>query len=270
MVHSNLGVGADSGPIEFKHLEHRVAELRSEYQTATPWPHLVLDDFLRGDVAARGAATFPRLDTLRLRLARLLEARAHEWLVDSHDPAIASIFEALQGERFTAFLKAITGISDLAPDRQFVGAGLHQGARGSYLHVHADHNTHPDDPTCFRRVNVLLYLNDRWERNWNGDLELWDRTAGGCCKRIEPKFNRCAILLVDDTAFHGYGPLRVPHNGTRKAIASYYYSNSPAAGQSSEPHPTTLPALGGESFISVFAHGIRRKILHRIEKTFRM
>jgi Rps23 Pro-64 3,4-dihydroxylase Tpa1-like proline 4-hydroxylase len=269
MTRSTSDAGAVSAPIDFERLESHMSELRSEYELAAPWPHLVLDEFLRPDVATQAAASFPPLGTKRLRLARLLEARTHESHVASEQPAIASILQALQSERFTAFLAEITGIGDLLPDPECAGAGMHQGARGSYLHLHADHNTHPSDPARYRRVNVLLYLNERWEPNWNGDLDLWDRAAGIRVKSILPSFNRCAILTVDDTAFHGYGPLRVPRNLTRKAIAAYYYSAFPAVGQAMTSHPTLLPALRDESLFSALGHRVRRKLLHLIEKSSR-
>jgi hypothetical protein len=269
MIRPTSDTGAVSAPIDFERLERRVSELRAEYDVAAPWPHIVLDDFLRADVAAQAAASFPRLGPNRLRLARLLEARTHESRLASQQPAIAAILEALQSERFTSFLAEITGIGDLVPDPEFAGAGVHQGARGSYLHLHADHNTHPSDPTRYRRVNVLLYLNERWEPNWNGDLSLWDRAAIARVKSVQPQFNRCAILTVDDTAFHGYGPLRIPRDVTRKAIAAYYYSASPAVGQAATSHPTLLPALRDESPFSALAHRVRRKILHLIETASR-
>jgi Rps23 Pro-64 3,4-dihydroxylase Tpa1-like proline 4-hydroxylase len=252
--------------INYAAFEDQIEALKAAFDAGHPWPHLVIDNFLQNEVATRAAEAFPTPDKRKERLARFLGARSYGVRVEDHDPALGAIFEELQGARFTRFLEKLSGIDDLAADRERIGAGLHQGARGSYLRVHADHNTHPKDGSRFRRLNVLVYLNKRWESEWNGDLELWDRKATSCQKRIEPIFNRCAILPVDDTAYHGYGPLRVPVGVTRNALAEYYYSDVAAVGQMHDPHPTALPELRGEDVLTSLSHRARRVILARVEK----
>ena len=252
--------------IAYSVLEGNLERLRRDYASAEPWSHLAIDNFLRDDVAGRASQAFPRPNRTRSRLARLLGARSYEASIDKQDPIIREIFDELHGPRFTGIIEAITGIKGLAADHQLIGAGLHQGARGSYLRVHADHNTHPEDSSRFRRINVLIYLNPHWDSRWNGDLELWDREAVACRKRIAPKFNRCAILGVDDTAFHGYGPLRVPSSVTRNALAAYFYADVAAEGQTLNPHPTALPALHGENPLARLSHRARRAALARVER----
>ena len=257
--------GGDSS-IDITRLERESERLREVFHNAKPWPHLVIDDILRQDIAIRAAANFPKLGKVRSRLAWLLQARSFERRVERHDPAIVKLFEELHGRRFTSWLERLTGIDHLDPDMDMIGAGIHQGGNGSFLRVHADHNTHPHDTKRFRRVNVLLYLNETWKQEWNGDLELWDRHAIGCEKRVEPIINRCIVMAVDDTSYHGYGPLRLPNGLTRNALAAYYYSDVAAEGQTHDPHPTTLPRLKNQSAISIFSQRVRRALLKRVEK----
>jgi hypothetical protein len=54
------------------------------------------------------------------------------------------------------------------------------------------------------------------------------------------------ILDVDDTAFHGYGRLRLPRGVGRKVLAAYYYSTAPALRQRREAHGTVFPPIAGE------------------------
>jgi Rps23 Pro-64 3,4-dihydroxylase Tpa1-like proline 4-hydroxylase len=265
-MYGAIGQSLQTSAIDYSGFEDRVEALRAQFSAATPWPHLVIDNFLQPEIATRAADAFPTPDKRKERLARFLGARSYGVRVEDQDPALGAIFEELQGARFTRFLASVSGIEDLAADRERIGAGLHQGARGSYLRVHADHNTHPKDGSRFRRINVLVYLNRRWESKWNGDLELWDRNATSCQKRIAPIFNRCAILPVDDTAFHGYGPLRVPNGVTRNALAEYYYSDVAAVGQTHDPHPTALPQLKSEDLLTSLTHRARRVILARVER----
>jgi hypothetical protein len=205
------------------------------------------------------------LSRLKAILAQLFEAREYDGRIDLQDPIFTTIFDELLGPRFTAWIESVTGIDGLTADKLLIGAGFHQGGRGSYLQLHADHNTHPLDDSRYRRVNVLVYLNEFWEAEWNGDFELWDRQATSCQERIAPAFNRCVVSEVDDTSFHGYGALRVPHNRTRKALAAYYYAEKPAPGQSVEPHATIWPRVRAEGLGSYWSHRLRRMILWRIE-----
>jgi Rps23 Pro-64 3,4-dihydroxylase Tpa1-like proline 4-hydroxylase len=264
MVGALPDTGNEKRLIDFARLEARTDEFRSAYGAAVPWRHLVVDDFLSPSAARRAAGVFPPLGAVKSKLARWLEARTYDPRIEKADPIFAEIFEELFGPRFTAWLEDVTGVAGLSADRALVGAGLHQGGRGSYLHLHADHNTHPQDPSRYRRVNVLVYLNETWNAAWGGDLELWDRDAQSCRVRIEPKLNRCVIMEVDDTAFHGYGRLSVPANVTRKALATYYYAEQRASDQSDRPHSTILPKVAGEWALSHFAHGVRRFVLAHI------
>ncbi len=238
--------------------------LQSDYATASPFAHVVIDGFLLPDIAREAATRFPQLPSVKRSLARFLEDRAFDGHVERHDPVFAHIFAELHGTRFVAWLSALTGIAGLDPDRENIGAGLHQGVRGSYLRLHADHNTHPHDPSHYRRLNLLIYLNDPWDERWNGALELWDDRALNCVKTVEPVFNRCVIMEVGDRAFHGYGPLRTPAGHSRKAIVAYYYAPEPGAMQSTRAHPTIMPAIAKESLLTSNAHRVRRMLLHAL------
>jgi 2-oxoglutarate-Fe(II)-dependent oxygenase superfamily protein len=251
--------------VDYARLEASAADFRARYDRADPWPHLVIENILRSDVAMRAAIAYPPLGKLKSVLARFFEAREYDGCIDRHDPIFRAIFDELHGSRFTAVVEKVAGIDGLVPDTTMAGAGLHQGGRGSYLRLHADHNTHPLDDTRYRRVNVLIYLNEIWDAQWNGDLELWDRQAGSCQKRIAPVFNRCVISEVSDTSFHGYDSLRLPRNRTRKALAAYYYAAVPAPGQAAEPHSEIWPALPRESFASYWKHRLCRAVVWRIE-----
>jgi hypothetical protein len=266
MADASVDMAALGELIDYPTLEAHAAEFRSKYDEALPWRHLVIDNILRTDVALRAATAFPPLDKLESILARLFEARVYGGRIDHQDAIFTTIFSELHGTRFTTWVENVTGIDGLVGDSLLIGAGFHQGGRGSRLPLHADHNTHPQDSTRYRRVNVLIYLNQTWQAGWGGDLELWDRQANSCQKRIEPTFNRCVILEVDDTSFHGYAALRIPRNRTRNTLAAYYYADAPAPGQAAEPHPTLLPGLRKKSWISYVSYRARRALLWRIAK----
>jgi len=92
------------------------------------------------------------------------------------------------------------------------------------LKVHTDFNKHPTK-NLDRRINVLIYLNKRWKKNYRGELELWNKDMKKCVKKISPKFNTMVIFSTNDFTNHGHPRyLNCPKNISRKSVATYYFS----------------------------------------------
>lgn len=135
---------------------------------------------------------------------------------------------------FVDALGTLTGTPQLMSDPHQWGGGQHQISPGGRLDVHADFQIHPVYGTT-RRVNVLVYLNERWESDWGGSLELWD--ADGPVRRILPALNTMVVFDTSSTSFHGHpDPVASPPGTTRKSVALYYYT---AEGRSQAMHSTT-------------------------------
>ena len=96
----------------------------------------------------------------------------------------------------------------------------------SGLLVVAKNNLAHSNKELDRRVNVLIYLNKDWKREYNGYLELWDKEMQFCKKKISPDFNKMVIFSTTDFSNHGHPePLKCPKNKSRKSLALYYFSN---------------------------------------------
>lgn len=95
------------------------------------------------------------------------------------------------------FLEGVVGIAGLIPDPYFNGGGFHEISRGGKLGVHADFGLN-DELNLKRRLNVLMYLNDRWDTTWGGQLELWHRAMTYKERAVDPLFNRCVIFSTDE------------------------------------------------------------------------
>jgi hypothetical protein len=92
----------------------------------------------------------------------------------------------------------------------------------------------------------LLYLNDGWCPEWNGQLELWDADMTHCVERVEPIFGRVVIFTTTSTSYHGHpDPIRPPEGTTRKSLALYYYTNGRPAGEVAASHSTLFQARPG-------------------------
>lgn len=205
------------------------ARLAADYRSARPFPHIVIDGFFAPDVLREVVAEIPSPLHEPERLFRRHEAGLTHGKFAFRDipelgPASLSLINTLNSEPFVDFLSALTGIAGLMPDPHLEGGGFHQIVRGGMLQVHADFNVHPV-LRAQRRVNLLLYLNEGWQAEWGGALELWPEDMSAPAHAIVPYFNRTVIFDTTDTSYHGHPePLACPPDVVRRSLALYYYA----------------------------------------------
>jgi Rps23 Pro-64 3,4-dihydroxylase Tpa1-like proline 4-hydroxylase len=240
------------------------AELAGQYSTAEPFPHVVIDDFLPAAVLRKVADSFPKagdLDWHRSANPRQQKLAAEDETQISDDAR--RLLYQLNSATFMKFLESLTGIDGLIPDPYFAGGGLHQIERGGYLKIHADFNRHPKF-NLDRRLNLLLYLNENWQEEYGGQLELWDRSMTHRVQRILPLFNRCVIFNTTDFSYHGHPePLTCPPGVTRKSLALYYYSNGRPNEEISNEHGTLVRPRPGELIDGINGRATPRTMLKR-------
>ena len=220
-------------------LQSLAARHREEYATASPFPHVVIDDFLTTDICDRLLAEFPRredIDWLKF------ERHHSKKLATKGDRQFGDYTRQVLLEFNTAlclrFLEALTGIEGLLPDPHYEGGGLHQIERGGFLKVHTDFNYH-NKLKLDRRINLIVYLNRDWQEEYGGHLELWARDMSRCVRRVLPVYNRCVVFSTTDWSFHGHPErLTCPPEQTRKSLALYYYSNGRPQEERSAAHGT--------------------------------
>merc|ERR1711862_500600 len=94
------------------------------------------------------------------------------------------------------------------------------------LRLHADFN-YNEALRLHRRVNVFVYLNDKWEDSYGGRLELWNRNVTICGASVLPLLGRIAASRTTDFSWHGHPwPLTAPHGRSRRSLAMYYYTTA--------------------------------------------
>ena len=220
--------------------------LRQAYASASPFPHVVLENLFSDDVLEGVLADFPAPgDPAWGRFDNPHEKKLGNYrrLLDTSE-AIRGFLTALNSAQALAFLEELTGIDGLIPDPYFGGGALHQIVRGGFLKVHADFNWHPK-LRLDRRLNMLVYLNRDWKAEYGGALELWDRGMKRAEKTILPVFNRTVVFSTTDVSYHGHPhPLTCPETTTRKSVSLYYYSNGRPDEEKSPPHDTLFPPTG--------------------------
>ena len=161
--------------------------------------------------------------------------------------ATRQLLQQFNSSAMCGFLEKLTAIDGLVPDPHFVGGGLHQIQPGGFSKVHADFNWH-NRLQLYRRLNLLLYLNDDWHEDYGGHLELWDRNMERCVQRVLPVANRCVIFSTTSTSYHGHpNPLTCPQGRTRKSMALYYYSSARDEEIQSDAHTTLFQVRPGST-----------------------
>lgn len=195
-----------------------------EYRANHPFPHIVLDDFLDPGFLRAVAAEFPDKGNQECFM-REQERLKFQFRPDQCEgPLTRMLFAELNSRAFLSFLAGLTGIEGLIPDPYHAGAGLHETRRGGHLSIHADFPRHKE-MGVIRRLNLLIYLNEDWQDDYGGALELWDKRMKAAVQRISPVFGRAVIFSTERDTFHGHpDPLLCPEDRSRRSIATYYYT----------------------------------------------
>jgi hypothetical protein len=228
---------------------------RGAYAAADPFPHAVFDHFLDENVLAAVVSEVPDwsdpsgwlcydTDLPDGRVAQ--RGKLHISDEQQLGPTTRALLHELRSAAFLETLETLTGIAGLIPDPHNIGGGLHLCLPGSVLRVHADFSKHPIWDLD-RRLNLLLYLNQGWQPDWGGNLELWRRDMSECRRRIVPEANRMVVFDTTRHSLHGHPePVRCPEGRVRKSLALYYYTNGRPPEDETTGHSTLWQDAPGE------------------------
>jgi hypothetical protein len=204
-----------------------LAEAHSaEFVSAAPFPHVVFDGLLPPELLEMVVAEVPdpgdeRWFSHKSGRAYRKQAIANDWQLGEQTRHLLGQFNS---SVFIDFLERLSGKSGLIPDPHHEGGGLQQIGSGGFLKIHTDvpfHRTWKID----RQLNVLLYLNEKWEESWGGDFEMW-RDDMSSHDSVSPVFNRMVIFATPN-AKHGHpDPLGCPEGVFRRALVIHYYSST--------------------------------------------
>ena len=199
------------------------------YATNVPFPHLVIDEFF-DSLTMRGILYEVNAVDRSRRYAKFLDRKTDHnkfaFYPEVVGPETSRLVNYLNSSPILRYMEALTGIDNLIADPSYFGGGLHLIETGGFLEVHADFN-HLKKYNLERRINLLLYLNEDWKDEYNGQLELWDRKSMTRAKAISPIFNRCVVFSTTKESLHGHPvPLATPPGVVRRSLALYYYTNT--------------------------------------------
>ena len=190
----------------------------------SPYPHIVIDNFLSEETANKALSSF-ELNENWINCSLVNNCKKYQLTKKNFmNETCNQIFDELASKEWIDKVKKITKINDIFLDTSLDGGGLHQIFNNGHLNIHTDFNSHTTNKSWRRVLNILIYLNKDWKEEYNGNLELWDEKVQNNIKSIPPIFNRCVIFKTDKKIFHGHPEkLKLPSNMSRKSIAAYYY-----------------------------------------------
>ncbi len=96
----------------------------------------------------------------------------------------------------------LAGVFRCSPDMDKHGAGLHITDPGGWLQVHVDYECHPRMDGWERRLNLILWLNEKWYPSWGGALILCDG-KGETQRTFLPYPGEGILFEGGPTAYHG-------------------------------------------------------------------
>lgn len=203
---------------------NRIAEEMSEaFSSAEPYAHVVIDNFLE-PTAARALVEEFDVDDGWTYYNHYNERKMGMTDFDRMGPQTKETITELSSDSFLGILGKLCEIDHLVSDPDLDGGGLHKILPGGFLNVHADFQSHTTRPEWSRQLNLLLYLNDDWQDEWGGNLELWNDEVTEMVVSVKPIFNRCVIFHTTSSSMHGHpDPLACPEGVNRKSLALYYF-----------------------------------------------
>ena len=232
---------------KIKPLDHTEA-----YNNAEPFAHISFNNLFEAEKLKDVAQEFPTMERLmsdksgRTTQKKLTYKTKHGKILNKLQPKTKAFCEFMNSPEMLKWLEDLTGIKNLIADDTFEGGGPHSIKRGGFLKMHVDFNVHPKT-RYDRRLNVLVYLNDNWEKSWGGYLEMWkDMKEDTIKKSFDPLFNTTVIFNTTDKSWHGHpDPMNCPEHIVRRSLAFYYYTKPEVE---SEAHNTIYVERPGEKF----------------------
>ena len=197
-------------------------KLNQKFINASPFPHVVIDDFFSEDFAL---SLIKEINSYNPKIKSRDYVFAKNKFEEPDLNNIGNYSKQLKlfflSEMFNDFLSKLTGEKSHV-DPEFIGGGLHKGGKSSFLDMHVDFQRHPSKKNWMRYLNILIYLNQEWESSYKGSLDLKNKITNQSTT-IDPLFNRCVIMVTNDISLHGYAPINFPDNKYRTSIAAYSY-----------------------------------------------
>ena len=186
-----------------------------------------IESLLPAEVAHAIYAAFPEPSTMRERKS----LREHKYVaaqMNRYNPQGEEALFAFHDPRVVEQVARITSMSQLQADPQLYAGGLSLMGRNNFLNPHVD-NSHNNDRSVYRVLNLLYYTSPDWKEANGGNLELWPEGVKGEPITLESRFNRLVVMTTGPESWHSVS--RVAVDSPRCCVSNYYFSPEPVGGK---------------------------------------
>jgi Rps23 Pro-64 3,4-dihydroxylase Tpa1-like proline 4-hydroxylase len=209
--------------------------LHSEYQSNSPYPYTLKDNFFEESFAKS-----LQKEILEIPLSEFDEYRnpceKKRTLRDKENlpPYCKEFFERMSRPEMIAHLSKVSGYSLLCDNyKQYWG--IHIFDEQSKLAVHVDAGIHPKNGLK-KQVTFGYYVSKDWKEGYGCELEIWkgdnaaqeDPQLYQRCDTIAPLFNRAVLFTCNDYSWHGVSneSLEKPESAKRIFLTLSYLSEN--------------------------------------------
>jgi len=195
------------------------------FDKGEPFPHIVIDNFLKLKIAKKIEKNFPKLSNKDLWTYKNyceLKKASDNW--NLFPPEAYQLIFALNSHQFITNIKKALKMKNLYPDYGLNGGGFHIMGNKGKLNPHLDYVIHPK-LNLMRKFNLIIFFNLNWKEKNGGELCFYEKNftnknlPGKLIKKIIPKFNRAVLFDTSKRSWHGVNLVK---NNIRKSIATYY------------------------------------------------
>ncbi|MDX2189922.1 MAG: 2OG-Fe(II) oxygenase [Bacteroidota bacterium] len=243
-------------------------ELYNQFNNATPYKHLVIDNFLTPELAEQMFVKFPAYELFNKKYDGMNEKKAEGSNFQDFDPVFTDFKKFVSSPEFCEWITDVTGIKDVFVTDDALGTGLHQGGTGSFLDVHVDFSMH-HLLNVYRRLNLLVFFNKGWQEDYKGHTELWNADMTKLEKKVLPIFNRAVMFETTGTSYHGYGKINPPEGVTRKSFYTYFYTKENDGAHKEGYHDTIFKARPEEGITKKVVTDVKESAKNFVKRTLK-
>jgi Rps23 Pro-64 3,4-dihydroxylase Tpa1-like proline 4-hydroxylase len=203
--------------------ENSVLEARRQFAQTPTTQWFSVDNLLPQEMADEIHAAFPQPSQMRERKT----LREHKYVaaqMDRYHPQAEEALFAFHDERVVARVGQITQLAKLQADPQLYAGGISLMMQGNFLNPHLD-NSHNNDRSLYRVLNLLYYVSPGWNLESGGHLEVWPRGVDHAPQMIPSLFNRLVVMTTGPESWHSV--TRVKSTDRRCCVSNYYFSTDP-------------------------------------------
>lgn len=210
-----------------------LSAFRDQFLGQSPFPYLVLDDFLEKEYFKKLSKHFQDTSANDLKIGGRsfdTDVESKKWIsLNSEIPSlIADIIRELNTDHWIRELALMSNLPDLVATKtdNSVIANYHEMKSGGLLGSHVDHSQEKE--TGYAHVlNIILYIAPEWKSEYGGATLFYDSKGKNINATIEYIPNRAVIFLHTPYSFHGVNLINKDIKyQKRRTIYVDYYSKS--------------------------------------------